>query len=436
MVHFCDQKHHVVVIGAGFGGLSVVRELEEPGVSITIIDRSNHHLFQPLLYQVAGASLPSAEIAWPVRSLFRHREDVRTLMAEVQDVDTDSREVLLKDGSRIDYDTLVVATGATHAYFGHDEWEQFAPGLKNLDDATTLRARILSAFEQAENTTDPALRAAYQTFVIVGGGPTGVELSGTIAELARKTLKNDFRSIDPTETRIILVEAGQRLLTAFPESLSEYTRQSLEKLGVEVSFGQPVTECSAEGVVYGGQPLPAKTIIWAAGVTASPAARWLKTEADRAGRVIVGADLTLPLHPEIFVIGDTAAVTGEDGRMIPGIAPAAKQEGQYLAKLIQSRLKDEKPVLKPFRYRHQGNLATIGRGLAVVDMGRLKLRGAMAWWFWKIIHLYFLIGTRNRLSVAISWIWNHSIGYRGARIITGGKSPDPDKSAVHSRSEE
>ncbi|MBT1886704.1 NAD(P)/FAD-dependent oxidoreductase, partial [Enterobacter hormaechei subsp. xiangfangensis] len=245
MVHFCDQKHHVVVIGAGFGGLSVVRELEEPGVSITIIDRSNHHLFQPLLYQVAGASLPSAEIAWPVRSLFRHREDVRTLMAEVQDVDTDSREVLLKDGSRIDYDTLVVATGATHAYFGHDEWEQFAPGLKNLDDATTLRARILSAFEQAENTTDPALRAAYQTFVIVGGGPTGVELSGTIAELARKTLKNDFRSIDPTETRIILVEAGQRLLTAFPESLSEYTRQSLEKLGVEVSFGQPVTECSA-----------------------------------------------------------------------------------------------------------------------------------------------------------------------------------------------
>ncbi|MDM2974090.1 NAD(P)/FAD-dependent oxidoreductase [Citrobacter sp. CK198] len=432
MANISEQKHHVVVIGAGFGGLSVVRDLAGADVSITLIDRRNYHLFQPLLYQVAGASLPSAEIAWPVRYLFRHRQDVRTLMAEVQGVDTGSRQVLLKDGARISYDTLVIATGATHAYFGHDDWEKFAPGLKDLDDATTLRGRILSAFENAEKTTDPGLRAAYQTFVIVGGGPTGVELSGTIAELARKTLKNDFRTIDPADTRIMLIEAGQRLLTAFPEPLSEYTRQSLEKLGVEVSFGQPVTACSADGVEYGGQSVPAKTIIWAAGVTASPAAGWLGVEADRAGRVIVGADLALPRHPDIFVIGDTAAVTGQDGKMVPGIAPAAKQEGQYVAKRIKSRLSNDNAAIKPFRYRHQGNLATIGRGLAVVDMGRLTLRGALAWWFWKLIHLYFLIGTRNRLSVAISWIWNHSVGYRGSRIIThasSDKEPAPlDKS--------
>lgn len=407
----------VVVVGAGFGGLEVVQHLAGKGAEITIVDRRNHHLFQPLLYQVAGASLSTSEIAWPVRSLFRKRPDVRTLLAEVENVDTQMRQVILDDGSTIAYDTLVLATGARHSYFGRDEWEPFAPGLKSLEDATTIRRRVLSAFEEAERETDPVRRAALQTFVIIGGGPTGVELAGTIAELAHLTLKRDFRAIDPNATRVVLIEAGPRLLPVFPEHLSEYTRKALEKLGVEVRFGKPVTECSANGVVVDGKELGAATILWAAGVQASPAARWLSAEADRAGRVIVGPDLTVPGHPDIFVIGDTAASTGADGKLVPGLAPAAKQQGQYVARLIGQRIKGV-TTTGPFQYRHQGNLATIGRSLAVVDMGRFKLRGAMAWWMWKLIHIYFLIGVQNRLSVALSWMWTHGIGYRGSRLIT------------------
>ncbi len=410
-------RHHVVVVGAGFGGLEVVQRLAGSGVDVTLVDRRNHHLFQPLLYQVAGASLSSSDIAWPIRALFRKRKDVRTLLGEVRDVDTDGRRVILEDGSALFYDTLVIATGATHSYFGHDEWGPFAPGLKSLEDATTIRRRVLLAFEEAERETDPARRAALQTFVIIGGGPSGVELAGTIAELAHLTLVRDFRSINPNATRVVLIEAGQRLLQAFPEDLSAYTRQALEKLGVDVKLGAPVTECSADGVMVDGQSTPAGTILWAAGVQASPAARWLDAEADRAGRVVVGPDLTVPGRSDIFVIGDTAASTGADGKLVPGLAPAAKQEGQYVARLIRQRLKGVN-VSTPFHYRHQGNLATIGSRLAVVDMGRFKLRGTLAWWMWKLIHIYFLIGVQNRLSVALSWLWTHGMGYRGSRLIT------------------
>lgn len=415
--HRPPGRHRVVIVGAGFGGLEVAQGLAGSGVDITVVDRRNHHLFQPLLYQVAGASLSPSQIAWPIRSLFRKRNDVRTLLGEVQDVDTERRWVILGDGSAVAYDTLVVATGARHSYFGHDQWKPFAPGLKSLEDAITIRRRILLAFEEAERETDPARRAALQTFVIIGGGPTGVELAGTIAELAHLTLARDFRSIDPGAARVVLIEAGQRLLPVFQEDLSAYTRQALEKLGVEVRLGTPVADCSADGVIVGGQPIAAETVLWAAGVQASPAASWLNAEADHAGRVVVGPHLTVPTHPDIFVIGDTAAMTGADGKPVPGLAPAAKQAGQYVARLIRQRLKGMN-TSAPFWYRHQGNLATIGRSLAVVDMGRFKLRGALAWWMWKFIHVYFLIGAQNRLSVALSWMWAHGLGYRGARLIT------------------
>lgn len=414
------NRHHVIIVGAGFGGLEVANRLAKADLDITLIDRRNYHLFQPLLYQVAGASLSTSEIAWPVRYLFRNRPNVMTLMAEVSGIDKAARQVVLDDGSTLRYDTLVLATGATHAYFGHDEWAEFAPGLKTLEDATALRGRILKAFETAERSDDPAQRAALQNFVIIGGGPTGVELAGTIAELARTTLTHDFRVIDPRQSRVVLIEAGPRLLPVFPESLSAYTRRALETLGVEVSLGAPVTSCSATGVTYGGQTLAAKTIIWAAGVQASPAARWLGVTPDRAGKVIVGPDLTLPGHEEIFVIGDTASVTMANGKTVPGVAPAAKQQGQYVARHLAKRLKG-KVDTAPFIYHHQGNMATIGRSLAVVDMGKLRLRGALAWWMWKLVHIYFLIGARNRLSVALSWLWSHSVGYRGSRLITLNK---------------
>ena len=420
-------RHRVVIIGAGFGGIEAANSLAGVNVDITIIDRRNHHLFQPLLYQVAGSSLSTSEIAWPIRYIFRNRPEVRTLMGEVQGIEVDSRLVVLDDGEKLHYDTLVIATGATHAYFGHDEWEQFAPGLKTLGDATNIRERILAAFEEAERTKDPILRKALQTFVIIGGGPTGVELSGTIAELAKDTLSRDFRLIDPRESRVVLIEAGPRLLSVFPEKLSSYTRQALEQLGVEVVLGTPVTSCSEDGVVYDGKQLPAKTIIWAAGVQASPAARWLNVESDRAGRVVVDSNLTVTGHPEIFVIGDTAAVTMGDGKLVPGIAPAAKQQGKYVAKTIDNRLKG-KDLKEPFKYHHQGNLATIGRSRAVVDMGKFQLQGVLAWWFWKLIHIYFLIGVQSRLNVALSWLWNHSVGYRGSRLITNVRKEDISKS--------
>jgi NADH:ubiquinone reductase (H+-translocating) len=417
------SAHHVVVVGAGFGGLEAVHRLRGAPVRITIVDRRNHHLFQPLLYQAATASLAPSEIAWPIRHLFRRRPDVTTLLASVESIDRQARELHLDDGSTLPYDTLVLATGARHAYFGHDDWEPFAPGLKTLEDATTIRGRILLAFEEAEREEDERKRAALMTFVIVGAGPTGVELAGAIAELARATLPAEFRHINTHDARIVLIEAGPRVLPAFAEDLSAYAKDSLERLGVEVVLGQAVMECSADGVVFGGKPLNAATIIWAAGVQASPAAHWLDAPADKAGRLKVEPDLTVPGHKEIFAIGDAAIVLRPDGRSVPGIAPAAKQEGVYVAGVIHARLKAT-PAPPPFRYRHQGDLATIGKRRAIIDFGWIKLRGPIAWWLWGFAHIYFLIGVRNRLSVAINWLWIYARDQRGARLITwqGGEA--------------
>ncbi len=415
-----EAAHRVVIVGAGFGGLECALRLKGLPVSITLIDRRNHHLFQPLLYQVATASLATSEIAWPIRYLLRDRSEVTTLFATVTGVDAENRRVLLDRGDTLPYDTLVLATGARHAYFGHDEWEPFAPGLKTLEDATTLRRRILVAFERAERETDPAKRAARLTFVIIGAGPTGVELAGTIAELARDTLPPDFRNIDTQEARVVLIEAGPRVLAGFPDELSAYAQSSLEKIGVEVILGQPVTECSAEGVVFGGRRLAAKTLIWAAGVRASPAAEWLHAASDRAGRLLVKPDLTVPDHPDIFAIGDTISIADTKGHPVPGIAPAAKQQGRYVAKSIRARLLGETPP--PFRYHHAGSLAQIGKRKAVIDFGWIKLRGTIAWWIWGIAHIYFLIGLRNRLSVALSWLWIYVRNQRAARLITQGSS--------------
>ena len=413
-------SHRIVIVGAGFGGLETAHRLAGAPVEITLIDRRNHHLFQPLLYQVATASLATSEIAWPIRYLLRGRKEVTTLFATVSGADPAGRRVLLEDGGALPYDTLVLATGARHAYFGHDEWEPFAPGLKTLEDATTLRRRILVAFERAEREADPQRRAALLTFVIIGAGPTGVELAGTIAELAQDTLPPDFRNIDTHKTRVVLIEAGPRVLAGFADDLSAYAQRSLESIGIQVMLGQPVTDCSADGVVYGGNRLEARTIIWAAGVRASPAAEWLNAPADRAGRLQVQPDLTVPGHPDIFAIGDTVVIAGPDGNPVPGIAPAAKQEGRYVADCVKARLRGA--ALGPFHYKHAGSLAQIGKRQAVIDFGRFKLRGTLAWWIWGIAHIYFLIGVRNRLAVAISWLWNYARDQRSARLITQGSS--------------
>ncbi len=413
--------HRVVIVGAGFGGLQAVYQLTGTSAAITIIDRRNHHLFQPLLYQVATASLATSEIAWPIRHLLRSRPEVTTLLATVTGIDTKARRVQFEEGEPLPYDTLILATGARHAYFGHDEWEPYAPGLKTLEDATTIRRRILLAFERAERETDPERRAAWLTFIVIGAGPTGVEMAGTIAELAKVTMPPDFRNIDTRKTRVLLVEAGPRVLAGFAEELSTYAQRSLESIGVEVVLGKPVSECTADGVIYGEQKLNAKTIIWAAGVMASPAAEWLGAPADRAGRLLVNPDLTVPDHPNIFAIGDTVAIKSSDGTPVPGIAPAAKQQGRYVAAAIKARLLG-RTSLGPFHYKNAGSLAQIGKRAAVIDFGRVKLRGTIAWWIWGIAHIYFLIGFRNRISVAISWWWILTRDQRSARLITQGRS--------------
>lgn len=409
--------HRVVIVGAGFGGLEVAHQLSGAGVSITVIDRRNHHLFQPLLYQVATASLAPSEIAWPVRHLLRRRKDVTTLLATVVGVDKSSRVVRLESGGEVPYETLVLATGARHAYFGHDEWAPYAPGLKTLEDATYIRGRILTAFEDAERETDPEQRAALLTFVIIGAGPTGVELAGTIAELAHQNLRGDFRNFDSRAARVVLVEAGSRVLPSFADSLSAYAHRALEKLGVEVRLSHAVRECDADGVVFDGAKLKAKTIIWAAGVQASSAANWLDATADRARRIKVEADLTIAGHPEIFVIGDTATINAWHGEPVPGIAPAAKQQGRHVARTIKARLRGDAHQ-RPFRYKHAGSLATIGKRAAVIDFGRIKLTGWLAWWVWGLAHIYFLIGLRTRLAVAMNWLWIYATGTRSARLIT------------------
>ena len=418
------MAHRVVIVGGGFGGLAAAQALEGAPVEITLIDRRNHHLFQPLLYQVATAALATSEIAWPIRHILRRRPEVTTLLATVTGIDARSHSVLLEDGSTVTYDSLILATGARHAYFGQDAWEAHAPGLKTLEDATTIRRKLLLAFEAAEREPDPQRRQALLTFAIIGAGPTGVEMAGSIIELAQDALKGQFRRSDPDKTRVVLIEGGQKVLQNFRDDLSEYALGALRRRGVEVILGQPVTGIDANGLTYGDTRLDTETIIWAAGVEASPAAQWLGVEADKAGRVKVNPDLTVPGHPEISVIGDTAATTRPDGKPVPGIGDAAKQAGKHAAQGIRARLGDEPTT--PFRYRHKGDLATIGRRAAVIDFGWIRLRGWVAWWVWGIAHIYFLIDLKNRLFVAMSWLWIYLSGQRSSRLITQG---DADKRA-------
>jgi NADH dehydrogenase len=411
----------VVILGAGFGGLSAAKALRNAPCEVVVIDRRNYHLFQPLLYQVATAALSPAEIASPIRSILGRQKNARVAMARVTGIDAARKRVLLQGGREQPFDYLVVATGARHAYFGHDDWEDYAPGLKKIDDATDIRRRILLAFERAETTQDPEERKALLTFVVIGGGATGVEMAGAIAELGRWALADEFHVIDPTQARTILIEAGPRLLAGFPAHLAEYAHRALEKLGVEVQLGRAVEQCDGAGIVYGGERLAARTIVWAAGVQASPAARWLGAEKDRAGRVIVEDDLSVPGHPEIFVIGDTAVVKDPKGNPVPGIAPAAKQMGAHVGSLIARRLAGRGGGGGAFRYRHAGSLATIGRSAAIADFGWLKVTGWLAWWLWGIAHIYFLIDFRSRFIVALQWFWSYLTYRRGARLITGGE---------------
>ena len=412
-----QAAHHFVIVGGGFAGLWATRALASAPVRITLIDRHNHHLFQPLLYQVATAGLSAPDIAAPLRHILRKQANVEVRLAEVAAIAPQEKHVVLADGTTIAYDALLLATGATHAYFGHDEWARHAPGLKTLDDALQLRRHLLLAFERAEAETDPGKRAAWLSFAIVGGGPTGVELAGTLAEIARHTLKNEFRRIDPSQARVRLVEAGPRVLASFPDTLSEKARRQLERLGVEVVTGTPVSDITDEGYRLGDTFVPAKTVVWAAGVAASPLARTLGVSLDRAGRVPVKPDLSVAGHPDIFVAGDLAAVTS-DGRPVPGVAPAAKQMGRHVAQVLRARLSGGASP-GAFRYRDYGNLATIGRMAAVVDFGRLKFSGLLAWWFWLTAHVFFLIGFRNRLVVLLNWCWAYWSYQRGARIILG-----------------
>jgi NADH:ubiquinone reductase (H+-translocating) len=419
------SRPRVVVVGAGFGGLAAAKALARTPAEVVVVDRRNYHLFQPLLYQVATAALSPADIAWPIRSILRHQANTVVQMGRVTGIDTQRREVLLED-RRLGYDYLVLTTGARHSYFGHDEWEDAAPGLKKIADATRIRERVLSAFERAEVTVDEAERRKLLTFVVVGGGPTGVEMAGAVAELARTALARDFRAIDSKDAYVVLVEAGPRVLATFPEELSEEARLQLERLGVQVRLQAAVSECDQDGVVIGGERIGARTVIWAAGVIASPAAKWLGVEADRAGRVVVGADLSVPGHPNVFVIGDTAAAM-QDGAPVPGVAPAAKQMGSYVGRLIDARVRG-RSFSSLFRYRNHGNLATIGRAAAVADFGWLRLSGFPAWVLWAAAHVWFLIGWRNRLVVALNWLWNYVTFERGARLIAGSveelKAPD------------
>jgi NADH dehydrogenase len=416
----------VVIVGAGFGGLSAAQALKRAPVEVTIVDRHNYHLFQPLLYQVATASLSPAEIAQPIRSIVKYQSNTHVLLDQVSGVDTAAREVLTTSGRKIAYDYLILASGARHSYFGHDAWEADAPGIKTVDDATRLRAKILLAFERAEVESDPATRAALLTFVIVGGGPTGVEMAGAIAELARKSIRDDFRRILPGSTRIILVEAGPRLLPAFPPSLSAEAKRVLEAMRVEVRLSIPVTNITSQNVMLGSGPqaetIATKTAMWAAGVRSSPVGEWLGVATDRAGRVAVQPDFSVDGRPNVFVIGDAASLTDARGTALPGVAPVAKQAGHYVAQVIKARVAG-KASPKPFVYWDYGNLAAIGRTNAVADFGWFRLSGFLGWILWSAAHIYFLIGFRNRFVVAASWAWSYLTYQRGARLITGSDNP-------------
>jgi NADH dehydrogenase len=416
--HSNTPLRRVVIVGAGFGGLWAAKTLANAPAEVIVIDRENYHLFQPLLYQVATAGLSPADVAAPIRGIVGGYRNITVMLGEVVGVDVTARTVTISGGRRVSYDYLVLATGARHAYFGHPDWEAFAPGLKNIEDATEIRRRILIAFERAENETKVNERQILMRLVVVGGGPTGVELAGAIAELARRALAKDFRNIDPRVTRIILVEAGPRLLPSFPQDLSEDARRRLERLGVDVRVGTPVTAVDAWGVTIGTERIETRTVIWAAGVAASPAGEWIGAIRDRVGRIAVDSYLSVPDHPEIFAIGDTALSSDGSGKPLPGVAPVAKQQGRYVGRLIKTWLRNSERI-EPFRYRDYGNLATIGRKAAVIDFGWIHLRGFVAWLIWTMAHIYFLIGFRNRIIVALNWLWAYFTFQRGARLITG-----------------
>ena len=422
----------VVIVGAGFGGMSCAAELRNKRVSVTLVDRANYHLFQPLLYQVATAAINPSDIAAPVRPLFRDFFNTRVLLGTVTGVDA-GRKVVKLGEKELAYDYLVLATGAAHSYFGKDQWAEFAPGLKRIEDATEIRRKLLTAFELAEATEDAVEREALLTFLIVGGGPTGVELAGAIAELARFGMDKEFRRFDPASARVVLVQSAPRVLPTFNEKLSAVAQRSLEKLGVEVLIGSRVEKIDADGVLVSGKRIAARTVLWAAGVMASPAATWLQCEADNAGRVKVGDDLAVPGLSGVFAIGDTALSAGWKGQPVPGLAPAAKQGGRYVARRICALI-DQQASTMPFKYRHLGSLATIGRKSAVADFGFIKLWGAPAWWLWGIVHVGFLIGLRNRVSTMINWFWAYLTFGGGIRLITGGGGVPKDAAAAPSLS--
>jgi NADH:ubiquinone reductase (H+-translocating) len=413
---------HVVIVGGGFGGLSAAHALRKVPVSATLLDRRNHHVFQPLLYQVATAMLSPADIAGPIRSVLRRQRATEVRMSEVTGFDLAGRQVLLADGTGVAYDFLVVATGATHAYFGHPEWEPLAPGLKTIEDATHIRRRFLLAFEAAEQEEDPEERRALLTFVVVGAGPTGVEMAGAFAEIARKSLVRDFRRVDTSTARVILLEGGPRVLSAYDEDLGEYARRSLERKGVEVRTGSVVTGIEADAVYVGEERIRTRNVVWAAGVTASPLGKALGVETDRVGRVMVEPDLSVPGHPEVFVVGDLMNLAGPDGKPYPGVAQVAIQGGQQVARNIGRTLRGE--PRKPFKYFNKGNMATIGRRSAILQRDRIKVKGVPAWMAWLFVHIMFLIGYRNRVAVFIQWAWSYFTWQRGARLITGDVGPD------------
>ena len=409
-------KPHVVIVGGGFAGLNAARVLARREARVTLVDRRNHHLFQPLLYQVATAGLSPADIATPLRSILRKASDVRVILAAAERVEPEARRVILDEGE-LTYDALILAAGATHSYFGHDEWEALAPGLKTLEDALEIRRRVLLAFEAAERARDAAERRALLTLVVIGGGPTGVELAGALAELARHTIARDFRAIDPTQTRVILLEGGSRILPSFPEGLARAAARSLERIGVEVRTGALVTRITPDAVWVGGEPIHSRAVLWAAGVAAAPLAHTLGVPLDRAGRIPVTPDLSVAGHPEIFVAGDLCAFPHGTGEPLPGVAPVAIQQGRAAAANAWRRLAGE--ATRPFRYRDRGSMATVGRAAAVAVIGPLRLSGLPAWLAWLGVHITFLIGFRNRFLVLFEWAWAYSTWQRGARLITG-----------------
>ena len=418
------DRPRIVIVGEGFGGLSAAKALRGADADVVLIDRKNHHLFQPLLYQVATAGLSPADIAHPVRAALRGADNIEIRMDEVMDVDVEGRSVITASGAEIAYDHLILSTGSVYSYFGHEDWPRLAPGLKTIEDATEIRRKLLLAFERAEAERDPTVQSKLLTFVLVGGGPTGVEMAGAVAELAKATLARDFHNIDPRAARIVLVEAGPRLLGGFPEHLADYAFGALQDMGVEVKLDTPIEHIDEDGVVAKGERIDASAVVWCAGVRATPVGDWLGIETQPGGRIEVGPNLSVPGHPEIFVIGDAAAAKDAEGRPLPGLAAVATQQGEYVGRLVARRIAG-KADAGPFVYRNWGTMATIGRSSGVADFGRLTMRGYLAWLLWGLVHIYLLIGFRNRLAVFVNWIWSWMTYGRGARLITGPVSFGP-----------